>query len=113
MARQHTTSQSFESSVGAALVGLGLVILFGKLDGPAAQLAKLTFSLLPRERRWSYCPFWSRRSGKPCTSIPSITSGFLRAWSRCCYHSGRCSTARLELYSYRTLPRIKSKLLDT
>ena len=54
MARQNTTSQSFESIVGAALVGLGLVILFGKLDGPAAQLANLlataareTLELLP------------------------------------------------------------------
>jgi hypothetical protein len=54
MARQHTTSQSFESIVGAALVGLGLFILFGKLDGPAAQLTNLlataareTLKLLP------------------------------------------------------------------
>ena len=38
MAREHTTSQSFISIVGAALVALGLVILFGKLDGPAARL---------------------------------------------------------------------------
>ena len=38
MARQHTTSQSLISIVGAAVVGLGLVILVAKLDGPAAQL---------------------------------------------------------------------------
>ncbi len=38
MARQHTTSQSLISIVGAALVALGLVILFGRLDGPAARL---------------------------------------------------------------------------
>jgi hypothetical protein len=54
MARQHTTSQGLESSVGAALVGLGLVMLFWKLGGPAAQLANLvataareTLELLP------------------------------------------------------------------
>ncbi|PYU39629.1 MAG: hypothetical protein DMG54_26285 [Acidobacteria bacterium] len=42
------------SIVGAALVGLGLDVLFGKLDGPAAQLANLagtaareTLGLLP------------------------------------------------------------------
>jgi len=38
MARQHTTSQSPKSVAGAVLVGLGLVILFGKLDEPAARL---------------------------------------------------------------------------
>ncbi len=38
MARQHTTPQSLISIVEAALIALGLVILFGKLDGPAAQL---------------------------------------------------------------------------
>jgi hypothetical protein len=41
MARQHTTSQSRKSIVGAAVVGLGLLILFGKLDGPAAQVTNL------------------------------------------------------------------------
>jgi hypothetical protein len=38
MARQHKLPQRLISIVGAALVGLGLVILFEKLDGPAAQL---------------------------------------------------------------------------
>jgi hypothetical protein len=38
MARQHTTSQSPISVVVAALVGLGLVILFVKLDEPAPPL---------------------------------------------------------------------------
>jgi hypothetical protein len=39
MAREHTTSKSPISIVGAAaVVALGLVILFRKLDGPAAQL---------------------------------------------------------------------------
>ena len=38
MARQRTTSQSLISIVPAALVALGLVILFGKLDEPAARL---------------------------------------------------------------------------
>ena len=38
MARQHTTSHSLISIVGAALVALGLVILFEKPDGPAAPL---------------------------------------------------------------------------
>jgi hypothetical protein len=49
MARQHTIS-----ILGAAVVGLGLVILFGKLDGPAAQVTSLlgtaareTLELLP------------------------------------------------------------------
>jgi hypothetical protein len=54
MARQQKYSQSLMSIVGAALVGLGLDVLFGKLDGPAAQLANLagtvareTLGLLP------------------------------------------------------------------
>jgi len=54
MARQHKFPQSLKSIVGAALVGLGLIILFGKLDGPAAQLTNLlgvaareTLELLP------------------------------------------------------------------
>ena len=38
MARQHTTSQSLISIVGAALVPLPLVVLFEKLDGRAARL---------------------------------------------------------------------------
>ena len=38
MARQRTTSQSLISIVPAALVALGLVILLGKLDEPAARL---------------------------------------------------------------------------
>jgi hypothetical protein len=38
MAREHTTSKSLISIVGAAAVALGLVILFGKLDGTAAGL---------------------------------------------------------------------------
>ena len=41
MARQHTSSQTLKSIVGAALVGLGLVILFGKLEGPTVQLTNL------------------------------------------------------------------------
>src|SRR5713226_3481347 len=54
MARQHTSSQRPKSIVRAALVGLGLVLLFGKLDGPAPQLTNLlgtaareTLELLP------------------------------------------------------------------
>ena len=38
MARKHTTLKSLVSIVGAAVVALGLVILFGKLDGPATRL---------------------------------------------------------------------------
>lgn len=44
MARQHTTSQSFKSfgSIGgAALTGLGLLLLFGTVDLGAAQLSHL------------------------------------------------------------------------
>jgi len=41
MARQHTSSQNLKSIVGAALAGLGLVIVFGKLDGSAVQLSDL------------------------------------------------------------------------
>jgi hypothetical protein len=41
MAKQQTTSQSFKSIVGVALVGLGLVILWVKLDGPAFQVTNL------------------------------------------------------------------------
>jgi hypothetical protein len=33
--------QTLKAIVGAALVGLGFVILFGKLDGPATQLTNL------------------------------------------------------------------------
>jgi hypothetical protein len=38
MARQHAVSQKFMPIVKAALAALGLVILFGKQDGPAARL---------------------------------------------------------------------------
>ncbi len=38
MARRHPTSHRLISIVGAAVVSLGLVILFGKVDGPAARL---------------------------------------------------------------------------
>ena len=41
MAKQHTTSHSLISIVGAALAGIGIVILFGRLDGPAALLTNL------------------------------------------------------------------------
>lgn len=37
MSRKHTTPQSLISIAEAALLALGLVVLFGKLDGPAAQ----------------------------------------------------------------------------
>jgi hypothetical protein len=80
MARQHTTSQSLKSIGGAVLVGLGLVIVFGKLDEPAARLMsnllgaaarkalELLFSLVPTawqaleacafDHHWfSGCPF--------------------------------------------------------
>src|SRR5260370_35084378 len=38
MARQQATLQNVKSIAAAALVGLGLVILFGEGDGPTAQL---------------------------------------------------------------------------
>ena len=41
MATQQTSLQTLKSILGAALVGLGLVILFGKLDGPAVPLTNL------------------------------------------------------------------------
>jgi hypothetical protein len=41
MARQHTTFQNFKSIASAANVALGLVILFGRLDGPAAHSTSL------------------------------------------------------------------------
>ncbi len=54
MEREHTTSHSLKPIAGAALVGLGLVLLLEKLDGPAAQLTNLlgaaareTLELLP------------------------------------------------------------------
>ena len=54
MASQHTTSPSLISIVTATLVALPLVILFEKLDGPAARLTNLlglaareTLELLP------------------------------------------------------------------
>ena len=54
MARQRITSQGFKSIAGAAVIGLGLVILFVQLDGPATALtsflgaaARGTLELLP------------------------------------------------------------------
>lgn len=54
MARQRTTSQNLKSIAGAAVIGLGLVILFVQLDGPATELtsffgaaARGTLELLP------------------------------------------------------------------
>jgi hypothetical protein len=41
MARQRTLSQTLKSIAGSALVGPGLVILFGNLDGAAARLKHL------------------------------------------------------------------------
>jgi hypothetical protein len=38
MARQRTNSQNLKSIVGAAVIGLGLVILLVNLDGPATEL---------------------------------------------------------------------------
>ena len=69
MARQHQFFKSFKSVLGAALIALGVAILFGKLDAPAAQLtnllgttAKETLELLPSlayafDHQWfSPCP---------------------------------------------------------
>ena len=42
MAAGRTTSQSFKSITGAALLALGFVILFGNLDGMAGQLGNLS-----------------------------------------------------------------------
>src|SRR5260370_28771711 len=54
MARQQATLQNVKSIAAAALVGLRLVILFGLVDGPTAQLdcildaaAMATIVLLP------------------------------------------------------------------
>ena len=50
MARQHKSFQRLRSIVGAAIIGLGLVILVGRLDGPAALLctaAREMLALLP------------------------------------------------------------------
>ena len=41
MARQDKTSRTLKSIMGAALAGLVLVFLFGKLDGPSVQLTAL------------------------------------------------------------------------
>ena len=41
MARQHRTSESLKSIAGGALVGLGLHIWFGNLEGAASQLTRL------------------------------------------------------------------------
>ena len=41
MARQRTLSQTLKSIAGSALVGPGLFILFGNLDGAAARLNHL------------------------------------------------------------------------
>jgi hypothetical protein len=54
MTNQHTTARNFKPIVRAALVGLAIVLLFGKLDGPVAQfinflgtVARQTLVLLP------------------------------------------------------------------
>jgi hypothetical protein len=55
MARQHNTSRIVKSILAAALVGLSLLSLSGKLDGPSAQLtndllgasARVALELLP------------------------------------------------------------------
>ena len=44
MARQHTRSQSFKSTARAALVGLGIFVLFGYLGGAAAQFNHLLYT---------------------------------------------------------------------
>ena len=51
MARQHTPSQTVRSIAGSALVGPGLFILFGNLDGAAAALRHLlaTTSVSPAD----------------------------------------------------------------
>ncbi len=49
MARQHTIFRSLKSVVGVTVVGLGLVILLGRLDGPASQLTNL-LGIAARER---------------------------------------------------------------
>src|ERR1700686_874685 len=85
MARQHTSSQALKAIVGAALVGLGLVILFGKLDGPAVQLTNL-LAAAARE-----------------------ALELLRAPSRCWYHSGRCSASCRERHSCGMSSGTKSK----
>lgn len=38
MARQHTPAQSFKSIARAALIGLGILVLFGYLGGAATQV---------------------------------------------------------------------------
>jgi len=54
MTNQHTTSRDINPIVGAVFIGLAIVLLLGKLDGPAAQLinllgtvARQTLVLLP------------------------------------------------------------------
>jgi hypothetical protein len=54
MTKQHQSLLNLKSIVRATLIALGLAILFGKLDAPAAQLsnllglaAKATLELLP------------------------------------------------------------------
>ena len=54
MTNQHTTSANFKPIVRAVLIGFAIVLLFGKLDGPVAQLlnffgtiAMQTLVLLP------------------------------------------------------------------
>jgi hypothetical protein len=41
MTKQHQFLSNLKSVVRAALIALGLAILFGKVDGPAAQLTNL------------------------------------------------------------------------
>src|SRR6266700_1034118 len=81
------TLESLMSIVGAALVGLGLDVLFGKLDGPAAQWANLadtaareTLGLLPNLVPGGQAGFRSLRFRSPADlSVPSPAFGIILA----------------------------------
>ncbi len=87
MARQQAIFQNEKSIAAAALVGLGLAILFGKVCGPTAQVTNI-LGFVAREAM-QLMPLSSPRPGELCKAMASITRGFLHAFSRCWYPAGR------------------------
>jgi len=103
MGRQQATLQNVKSITAAALVGLGLAILVGKLGGPAAQVDS-TLSCVARETV-GLLPYVVPAVLGALRSYVFDYKGFLRAISRCWYPAGRCFKSWLGRPSCRHLRR--------
>ena len=84
MAEQLTYSQTLKSIAGAVLVGLGLVILCGRLDGPAVQFTnllaaavreapELLLSIVPAAWQALQAHAFDHREPSPC-SVQTLVS---------------------------------------